>query len=155
VKLGGQAVDEVRRRVQQAINGQRGRKGDPLYGIRNLLRCGQERLTDRQQIRLAKAIDPDERHLEVFVAWQCAQQLRQVYHQTSSAEGRRLATKIIDSFPSCPIPEISSAARPSTKSAAQQVPDAVERVALAAPLPVDGLSRTEMASASWSSMAFL
>ena len=43
VKLGGQAVDEVRRRVQQAINGQRGRKGDPLYGIRNLLRCGQER----------------------------------------------------------------------------------------------------------------
>jgi len=111
VKLGGQAVDEVRRRVQQAINGQRGRKGDPLYGIRNLLRCGQERLTDRQQIRLAKAIDPDERHLEVFVAWQCAQQLRQVYHQTSSAEGRRLATKIIDSFPSCPIPEIARLGR--------------------------------------------
>lgn len=111
VKLGGQAVDEVRRRVQQAINGQRGRKGDPLYGIRNLLRCGQERLTDRQQIRLAKAIDADERHLEVFVAWQCAQQLRQVYHQTSSAEGRRLATKIIDSFPSCPIPEIARLGR--------------------------------------------
>ena len=36
-------------------------------------------------------------------------------------------------------------------AAAQQVPDAIERVALAAPLPVDGLSRTEMASASWSS----
>ncbi len=40
VRLGGQAVDEVRRRVQQAINGHRGRKGDPLYRIRNLLRCG-------------------------------------------------------------------------------------------------------------------
>ena len=39
VKLGGQAVEEVRRRVQQAITGHRGRKGDPLYGIRNLLRC--------------------------------------------------------------------------------------------------------------------
>ena len=47
----------------------------------------------------------------MFVAWQCAQQLRQVYHQTSPAEGRRLATKIIDSFPSCPIPEIARLGR--------------------------------------------
>ena len=111
VKLGGQAVDEVRRRVQQAIHGHRGLKGDPLYGIRNLLRCGEERLISRQQARLAAAIDADERHLEVFVAWQCAQQLRQVYHQTNSAEGRRLATKIINSFPTCPIPEIARLGR--------------------------------------------
>ena len=69
VKLGGQAVEEVRRRVQQAINGHRGRKGDPLYGIRNLLRCAAERLTERQQARLATAIEADERHVEVFVAW--------------------------------------------------------------------------------------
>lgn len=38
-KLG--AVDEVRRCVQQTIDGHRGRKGDPLYGIRPTLRCGQ------------------------------------------------------------------------------------------------------------------
>ena len=63
VKLGGQAVDEVRRRVQQAITGHRGRKGDPLYGIRNLLRCAAERLTDRQQARLAAAIEADDRQL--------------------------------------------------------------------------------------------
>jgi transposase len=107
VKLGGQAVEEVRRRVQQAIHGHRGRKDDPLYGIRNLLRCAAERLTDRQQARLDAAIGTDERHLEVAVAWQCAQQLRQVYHQPDPAAGRRLATKIIDSFPSCPIPEIA------------------------------------------------
>ena len=111
VKLGGQAVDEVRRRVQQAITSHRGWKGDPLYGIRNLLRCGQERLTDRQQARLAAAIEADDRHVEVFVAWQCAQQLRQVYHAANPAQGRRLATKIIDSFPSCPIPEISRLGR--------------------------------------------
>jgi transposase len=110
VKLGGQAVDEVRRRVQQAIHGHRGRKDDPLYGIRNLLRCAAERLTDRQQARLAKAIDADERHVEVFVAWQCAQQLRQVYHQPTTAAGRKLAEKIIASFPSCPIPEIARSA---------------------------------------------
>ena len=111
VKLGGQAVDEVRRRVQQTIHGHRGRTGDPLHGIRNLLRCAEERLTDKQQARLAAAIDADERHLEVFVAWQCAQQLRQVYHQLTAAAGKALATKIIDSFPSCPIPEIARLGR--------------------------------------------
>src|SRR5215213_111628 len=109
--LGGQVVDEVRRRVQQAIHGHRGHKDDPLYGIRNLLRCAAERLTDRQQARLAKAIDADERHVEVFVAWQCAQQLRQVYHQPTSAAGRKLAEKIITSFPSCPVPEIARLGR--------------------------------------------
>jgi transposase len=45
VKLGTAAV---RRRVQQEIHGHRSRKNDPLYGIRTILRCGQENLTDRQ-----------------------------------------------------------------------------------------------------------
>ena len=40
VKLDTSAVDEVRRRVQQDIHGHRGRKDDPLYRIRNLLRAG-------------------------------------------------------------------------------------------------------------------
>ena len=52
VALAGRAVDEVRRRVQQEIHGHRGRSGDPLYGIRNILRAGQERLTDRQKALL-------------------------------------------------------------------------------------------------------
>ena len=111
VKLGSQVVDEVRRRVQQTIHGHRGRKDDPLYRIRNLLRCAEERLTERQQARLAAAIEADERHLEVFVAWQCAQQLRQVYHQPDPAAGRRLAEQIVASFPSCPIPEIARLGR--------------------------------------------
>ena len=59
------------------------------------------------QARLAAAVDADERHLEVFVAWPCAQQLQRVYHQPNPAAGRRLAEKIIISFPSCPIPEIA------------------------------------------------
>ena len=37
VKLAGDALDEVRRRVQQETLGHRGRKGDPLYQIRLLL----------------------------------------------------------------------------------------------------------------------
>jgi len=39
VKLAGDAPGEVRRRVQQDTTGHRGRKGDPLYQIRNLLRA--------------------------------------------------------------------------------------------------------------------
>ena len=39
VKLAGDALDEVRRRVQQDTLGHRGRKGDPLYQIRLLLRA--------------------------------------------------------------------------------------------------------------------
>ena len=111
VKLGTQAVDEVRRRVQQETLGHRGHKGDPLYGIRTILRAGAEHLTDRQQQRLRRAIEADERHDEVYVAWQCAQQLRSVYHQRDPAEGRRIATKIIASFPTCPIPEIARLGR--------------------------------------------
>lgn len=105
-KLGADAVDGVRRRVQQTIHGHRGRKGDPLYGIQMILRCGQERLTDKQQARLDKAIAADERHDEVYIAWQAAQQLRAAYRAENLAEGRRIAEKVLASFPTCPIPEI-------------------------------------------------
>lgn len=106
VKLGTSAVDDVRRRVQQAIHGHRGRTGDPLYGIRHLLRAGKERLTKKQQARLDAAFAADERHVEVEVAYLCSQQLRSVYHQPTRALGRAVAEKVVDSFPTCPIPEV-------------------------------------------------
>ena len=106
VKLGTQAVDEVRRRVQQDIHGHRGRKNDPLYGIRTILRCGAENLTDRQRARLERAISADQRHDEVYVAWQCAQQLRAAYKAKNPTEGRWIAEKVLTSLPTCPIPEI-------------------------------------------------
>jgi transposase len=65
VKLGTQALDEVRRRVQQETRGHCGRRNDPLYGIHTILRCGSENLTDRQRARLDRAIAADERHDEV------------------------------------------------------------------------------------------
>jgi hypothetical protein len=111
VQLAITAVDECRRRLQQQIHGHRGRKTDPLYRIRNLLRAGQERLTDRQRARLATAFTADERHVEVEVAYHCAQQLRSVYHQTSHAAGRRFANQVLDTFASCPIPEIARLGR--------------------------------------------
>ncbi len=69
VKLAGDALDEVRRRVQQDTTGHRGRKGDPLYQIRNLLRASRDRLTKRQQERLREAFMADEAHISVEVAY--------------------------------------------------------------------------------------
>ncbi len=111
VKLGTQAVDEVRRRVQQETLGHRGRKGDPLYRIRNILRAGQEKLTERQQTRLQQAWEADERHVEVEVAYRCAQQLRSAYQQTRLADGRAIAEQILKAFHTCPIPEVARLGR--------------------------------------------
>nr|WP_282858771.1 ISL3 family transposase [Pseudoclavibacter helvolus] len=111
VKLGTQAVDEVRRRVQQDTLGHRGRTGDPLYGIQTILRAGAENLTEKQQARLIAAIEANPAHDEVFVAWQCAQQLRAAYHQRDLTTGRRIAEKVIESFHTCPIPEIARLGR--------------------------------------------
>jgi len=93
VKLGTAAVDEVRRRVQQDIHGHRGRKTDPLYRIRNILRAGQEHLTDRQRARLQTAFAADDRHVEVEVAWQCAQQLRSICPNTEEVELKRFGPR--------------------------------------------------------------
>ena len=111
VKLGTAAVDEVRRRVQQDTLGHRGRKGDPLYGIQTILRAGAENLTAKQRARLVAAIEAAPAHDEVFVAWQCAQQLRSAYHQKDLAEGRKIAEKVVESFHTCPIPEIACLGR--------------------------------------------
>jgi len=52
VRLGFAAVDDVRRRVQQETCGHRGRRGDPLYGIRRVLRRGADNLTEHAWARL-------------------------------------------------------------------------------------------------------
>ncbi|MBG6226787.1 transposase [Arthrobacter sp. CAN_A2] len=111
VKLGTAAVDEVRRRVQQDTLGHWGRKGDPLYGIQTILRAGSENLTDKQRARLVAAIEAHPAHEEVFIAWQCAQQLRSAYRAKDLAEGRRTAEKVADSLHTCPIPEIARLGR--------------------------------------------
>ena len=111
VKLAGDAPGEVRRRVQQDTLGHRGRKGDPLYQIRNLLRASRDRLTPRQQERLREAFTADEAHISVEVAYRCAQQVRDVFHQDTPAHGRHLAAHLIESLPACPIPEIARLGR--------------------------------------------
>ena len=47
----------------------------------------------------------------VEVAYHCAQQVRDVFHQDTPAHGRRLAARLIESLPTCPIPEIARLGR--------------------------------------------
>ena len=111
VKLAGDAPGEVRRRVQQDTLGHRGRKGDPLYQIRLLLHASRHKLTPRQQERLREAFTADEAHISVEVAYLLTQQVREVFHQDTPAQGRRLAARLIESLPTCPIPEIARLGR--------------------------------------------
>ncbi|GER21706.1 hypothetical protein NCCP1664_02030 [Zafaria cholistanensis] len=86
VKLGTQAVNEVRRRGQQPSTGHRGSTGDPLQVI---LRAGAENLADKQLDRLATAIEANPAHEEVCVAWRCARDLCTTDKAKDTAEGRR------------------------------------------------------------------
>jgi transposase len=110
VRLGTQVVDEVRRRVQQDTLGRRGHKHDPLYKIRGLLRHGVEHLTEKQQAKISHCLNAGDPQDEVNVAWQCYQQLRSIYHAVP-AKGRQIAQKVLDSFHTCPIPEVARLGR--------------------------------------------
>lgn len=109
VKLAGNALDEIRRRVQQATLGRREHKDDPLYRVRRTLLTGAEHLTDRQA-RLDRWLplgDPDG---EVELAWSVYQQVRSIYHAATPAQGRE-ATKLLDTLHTCPSKEIARLGR--------------------------------------------
>jgi transposase len=63
------AVDDVRRRVQQETTGHRGRTGDPLYGLRRLLRRRHDRLSRHAWRRLEVGLAAGDPHGEVALAW--------------------------------------------------------------------------------------
>ena len=86
-------------------------QGRPALRDPQLLRAGAEHLTDRQHARLDRRSTPTNATTRSLVAWQCAQQLRSAFHQDTPAQGRRIAEKILASFPSCPIPEIARLGR--------------------------------------------
>ena len=97
VALAGDALDRCRQRVQQATCRHRGRNGDPLYGIRRVLRTGVELLTDKQWHRL-QAVFADERHAEVQATWAVYQRIVAAYRHPDRAAAKATLTKIIDSL---------------------------------------------------------
>ena len=88
IKLANAVVDQVRRRVQQATLGHRGRKRDPLYRIRKLLLTAAEQLTSRGRVRLRAGLAVGDPTGEVAVAWQGKELLRAVYAAGDLAHAR-------------------------------------------------------------------
>jgi transposase len=79
IKLANAAVDQVRRRIQQATLGHRGRKPDRLYRSRKLLLTAAEQLTSRGWVRLRAGLAAGDPGGEVAAAWQGKELLRAVY----------------------------------------------------------------------------
>ncbi len=96
VRLAGDALDECRRRIQQAIHGHRGMKGDPLYTARRTLPTGADLLTDKQIARL-NALFADEAHVEVEATWGIYQRMIGAYRHEDPRRGRDLMVKLIES----------------------------------------------------------
>ncbi|MDU3567736.1 MAG: ISL3 family transposase, partial [Cutibacterium avidum] len=96
-RLAGEALDECRRRVQQAICGYRGRKGDPLYAARRTLSTGADLLNDTQKDRL-DTLFADDAHVEVEVTWSVYQRMIAAYCHENRRHGRELMARLIDSI---------------------------------------------------------
>jgi transposase len=79
VKLAGQKLDEVRRRVQQETLGHRGRKTDPLYRARHLLVLAQQRLDEHATGKLTGLLAAGDPRGEVATAWHAKEAVRELY----------------------------------------------------------------------------
>jgi transposase len=95
VALAGDALDRCRQRVQQETRGRRGHTGDPLYGIRRVLRTGDDLLTDRQRQRL-DVVFADDRHIEVRATWGVYQRIVAAYRDPDRRAGKAALAKTID-----------------------------------------------------------
>ena len=94
VALVGDALDRCRQRVQQQTCGHRGRTGDPLYGIRRVLRTGAELLTAKQKSRLS-AVFADDRHVEVEATWLFYQRIVAAYRDPDRAAAKSAVAVVI------------------------------------------------------------
>lgn len=78
-KLGFDAVDQVRRRVQQESLGHRGRRDDPLFRARRVLRRRADRLSPHAWARLLLLLELGDVDQQIARTWIAAQDLRLVF----------------------------------------------------------------------------
>jgi len=111
VRLANRCLDQVRRRVQNATLGHRGRKGEPLYRIRKLMVTGAERLEGPGLERMLLGIragDPDD---EVLGAWLAKESARDVYLTERLDEAGLLLDKAIEGCATDAVAEVRSLGR--------------------------------------------
>jgi transposase len=97
VALAGAKLDLIRQRIQQQTLGRRGHTGDPLYGIRRIVRTRIQLLSARQYDRLTSVLDAEE-HLAVKVAYVIYQKIIAAYADSNRRRGKHAMTRLIDSI---------------------------------------------------------
>ena len=79
VKLANDTVSEVRRRIATQLRGRRGRKTDPEYTVRNLLRRNREDLSDTAFAKLWNTlVDLGGPGLTILTTWIAKEELRRL-----------------------------------------------------------------------------
>jgi transposase len=111
VRLANTVVDQVRRRIQQATLGHRGRKLDPLYRIRKLLLTAAEQLTEQGRVRLRAGLTAGDPTGEVAAAWQGKELLRAVYVAVGLPAARAALDRFYRWADGVQVPELSRLAR--------------------------------------------
>jgi transposase len=112
VRLGFAAVDKVRRRIQREQTGHRGRTGDPLYGIRRLLRRRHDHHCDRSWARLLAGLDAgDTTDEQLARTWIAAQDLRLIYHEPDRNRAAAALYRWLAYCADADIPELTRLAR--------------------------------------------
>lgn len=114
-KLGNQVIDDVRRRVQRQTTGHRGRKHDPLFGVRKLLLCARQRLDDHAEARIRAALAAGDPWCEVECAWMAKELLREIYAAANVRQAERRLDELVDWADEVQVPEVSRLARTVTR----------------------------------------
>lgn len=78
-RVANRMLDTVRRRVQNETLGHRGRKADPLFGIRKLLLRADEHLDERGRDKMLAGLRFGDPHDEVLGAWLAKEAVRSIY----------------------------------------------------------------------------
>jgi transposase len=111
VRLGFDALDQVRRRVQQQTLGHRGHRNDPLFRIRRLLRRGYEHHTANSWNRMLAGLEAGDLDGQVQRAWIAAQELRLLYREPDRTHAERRLLRWFTDVADHEIPELLRLAR--------------------------------------------
>ena len=115
VQAANRAVTAVRCRVQNELFGHRGRKGDPLYQMRKLLLCADEKLGDTGRDRLLEGLRFGDPNDEVLGAWLAKEMVRDVYLTDDIKLAKVLLDRAIKVCITDPVAEVRKLGKMLTK----------------------------------------
>jgi len=88
-------AEVARRRVQTQQLGHRGRRDDPLYRARRLLRRGEEHLNADRAERLRSLLELGDPNAEVAIAYRIKERLRDFYRTSDQDQARVLLDDLV------------------------------------------------------------